>query len=625
MSKELFINDDVWIFDFEVTKYDWLVVLKQAGTNLYVTIHNDNEEMAAFMDRQPLLCGFNVKHYDDFILRAVLLNSPPEEVKEVNDLIVQHGVSGWDIPLLKESGIWFDSFDLMDDCQVGTSLKSIEGHLGMNIQESTVDFNIDHPLTPEELEEMITYCKHDVDATEDLLFLRKDYLMNKIALANIKGIPLRKALRMTNARLTAAFLDATLPAKPRTDERHYLYPTALDLGYIPLPVLEYFDRMHDPAVSDEVLFGTKLETSFGDCAVTLGFGGIHGAIPCYVEEAKPGRSIRNVDVASYYPHQMIINGYCSRNMADPGAYERILKERIEAKKSGDKAKANALKLVLNTAYGATLNGKGEVAYNDLYDPLMARSVCVSGQLQLFELTNHLVIDCPTLKVIQLNTDGLMVSLNDCDLPKWQEIITEWQSRTGFTLEEDLIKKIVQKDVNNYIEIPVSGEPKVKGGALVRGISQAGAFKINNNAVVMAEAIIAYFSDGILPEDYIRADNEVKDYMFICKASHKYAEVYQLQEDGTKIPCQRCNRVYASKDMRNGTLYKVNKLGAVTKEPGIPMHCVIDNRNEIRMDQIDKSWYIRRTWKLIDDFLGKEAPAVNTRKINTLMKQSLAFL
>ena len=47
-------------------------------------------------------------------------------------------------------------------------------------------------------------------------------------------------------------------------------------------------------------------------------------------------------------------------------------------------------------------------YNDLYDPLMGRSVCVTGQLRLLELTNHLVAECPTLKVIQLNTDGIMV-------------------------------------------------------------------------------------------------------------------------------------------------------------------------------------------------------------------------
>ena len=148
-----------------------------------------------------------------------------------------------------------------------------------------------------------------------------------------------------------------------------------------------------------------------------------------------------------------------------------------------------------------LNGRNGVAYNDLYDPLMGRSVCITGQLLLLELSEHLVQECPTLKIIQLNTDGIMVSFDNSDEAKWQEITQEWQDRTGFELEEDFIQKIVQKDVNNYVEVPVGGgKPKVKGGQLVRGIltngnmdftkmglpawdnMSGGAFNINNNAV-----------------------------------------------------------------------------------------------------------------------------------------------
>lgn len=78
---------------------------------------------------------------------------------------------------------------------------------------------------------------------------------------------------------------------------------------------------------------------------------------------------------------------------------------MKAKKAGDKKTANALKLVANTSYGAMLNGKNGISYNDLYDPLMGRSVCITGQLLLLELSMHLVVECPTLKIIQLNTDG----------------------------------------------------------------------------------------------------------------------------------------------------------------------------------------------------------------------------
>lgn len=286
MRRLSFIEDSVYIFDFEVTAHDWLVVLKQVGIEGYhIVIHNDNEELTQFVQGiNPLLCGFNCKHYDDFILRAIMLNFSPEEVKEVNDLIIRDGMNGWDIPMLRDSAVWFDSFDLMDDCQVGTSLKSIEGHLGMDITESSISFDIDHAWTDSELAEMIHYCKADVDATEELFWLRESYLKNKIALAKQKGIPVRKALRMTNAKLTSVYLDAKLPSKPRTDERHYLYPKNLLFEYIPKCVYEFFDRLYDENLSDEDVFGKKLEFYIGDCPVTVGFGGAHACIPNYFWE-----------------------------------------------------------------------------------------------------------------------------------------------------------------------------------------------------------------------------------------------------------------------------------------------------------------------------------------------------
>ena len=80
---------------------------------------------------------------------------------------------------------------------------------------------------------------------------------------------------------------------------------------------------------------------------------------------------------------MTLMGYTSRNIPSPDVYAATIERRVKAKRAGDKATANALKLVLNTTYGAMLN-----KYNALYDPLMGRSVCISGQLFLLELANH---------------------------------------------------------------------------------------------------------------------------------------------------------------------------------------------------------------------------------------------
>lgn len=280
----------IWIYDSEVTAYDWLFVFKNTQNSEYEVMHNDWKAVKKFIEEEePILCGFNNKHYDQFILKSVLAGCTPEEVKSVNDDIISHGINGWDLELPSKCRTRFEQFDLMDDVQTGTSLKSFEAHYGMPITESSISFDIDHEWSDEELEEMVYYCKKDVDATEELFRLRKNYLQTKLDLARVKGIDDIKALGMTNARLTAAYLDAS-PVSYE-DEREYKYPSNLLRYYIPEQMFAFFDRMHDKSIPDEELFTSKLEFKIGDCEVTVGFGGIHGAIPHYREKA--GKDVIN--------------------------------------------------------------------------------------------------------------------------------------------------------------------------------------------------------------------------------------------------------------------------------------------------------------------------------------------
>ena len=316
---------------------------------------------------------------------------------------------------------------------------------------------------------------------------------------------------------------------------------------------------------------------------------------------------------------MTVNGYCSRNIPDPKVYADMMERRMTAKRSGDKPTANALKLVANTTYGAMLN-----QWNDLYDPLMGRSVCISGQLYLLELANHLSFQVPSLRIIQLNTDGIMVSFEDKDYPKVLAITEEWQLRTGFELEEDCISEIVQKDVNNYIEVAIDGSVKIKGGVLVRGVPPAGAFKVNNNATIVAQAIVDYFVKNIPVERTIRECKDILAFQLIAKASSKYAGAVHVV-DRQYVPVQRCNRVYATKENRYGTLFLIERKGGYRKIAGLPDHCIIDNDNHLTMDSVDRDWYIDLAKRYVKDFLGIQPPKKNTRKINSLAKKSLLLL
>ena len=599
-------------YDVECFAYDWLIVFKDRETGTYTCIWNDSEAVRACINDETIYVGFNSKHYDMHMVKGMVLDFSPQELKALNDFIIG-GNQGWEYPPLRDSFFTLNNVDIKDDMQMGLSLKAIEGHLGLSVKESTVPFDIDRPLTEAERAETEFYCKHDVDTTERLIDIRKDYLKNKVQIGRLAGLPDVKAMGMTNAKLTAAMLKAT--KKPHDDERKYTYPENLKREYIPQEVFDFFNKMYDPEISDKELFSGKLEFAIGDCPGVVGYGGIHAAIPNYFFEETEDRVIRNKDVASYYPHLMTLCGYTSRNIPSAQVFENVLDTRMKAKASGDKATANALKLVVNTTYGALLN-----KYNDLFDPLMGRSVCITGQLFLLELAEHCYRDIPGLKVVQLNTDGIMVECDRKDIEKLDEICEEWQKRTGFELETDSVAKIAQKDVNNYVEIQPGGKSKSKGGYLVKGISTVGAFNINNSCCIVATALKEYFTNGTPVEETINGCDDIFQFQIIAKAGAKYREAYHVVGD-TKESVQKVNRVYATADTKYGKLYKVKaEDDSTAKIEMLPEHCIIDNDNELSISDVDRTFYIEMARKRVNDFLGikpeKKPKTRRTKKMAT---------
>lgn len=611
------------VTDVEVFKYDWIVVFLDVSSCTYSVFHNDNSGVHNFMSQPDLLfCGWNNKHYDNHILKAICCGADPALVKQINDFIITQERSGWEHWFLRQNRFWFDSFDLMDDTQVGTSLKHCEAHLNLPIEETEVDFQIDRPLTTKEIESTIHYCKYDVAMTAKLLTIRKGYLEAKLNVGRSIGLPDTKSLYMTNARLTAAALQAT--ATERYDERDYVYPENLDKSLIPPEVLAFFDRMHDKSITDKELFSSKLSIMVDGAEAVIGFGGIHHAQPNYSETATESRVIRNFDVASLYPSLMVYNGYTSRNIPSSEIFENFYHKRLKAKSEGDKHTANTLKLILNTTYGASL-----AKTNPLYDPLMGRSVCITGQLYILELAMRYLRDTKTVKIIQLNTDGIMISISPEEMPIIYRINDEWQESKSLLLEEDRISKIAgQKDVNNYIMVFENGKVKTKGAYVTFGMAPAGAFSINNNHTIVKKAVIDYFTKGIPVEETINGCNDIFEFQIIAKAGGGYKSVYRVPanfelykkvwqkehkgqrftwEDyiGPRSTVQRVNRVYATKLPNMGTLVKVKPDGTVGKIGGLPESVVIDNKNVLTLDSVDKQWYIDLAKKYISDYIGEE--------------------
>lgn len=604
---------NIYIYDIEVFAYDWIVVFRRVDGSHHTVIHNNNYQLKEWfrVHSEDVFGGFNNKHYDDWVVQSMLNGADNETVKAHNDFIIVQHRNGWEFPFIQFQRKLFKSFDLRDDLPKGLSLKAIEGNMYLPIVESSVPFDIDRPLTEDELAETIHYCKNDVDATVALYERRKEYIRSKLTVAKLKGLDPAVALAQTNAKLAAMYLDAK-PAE-RVDGRRYEIPENLDQSIIPREVLDFFNQIRDESIPDEELFEKNLVVTIAGCECVFAWGGVHGAVPNVVMESDPPgrvgrRIIVNYDVASLYPNSMLNFGYVSRSCENPNAFRELVETRLKAKKAKDKDTANALKLVINTTYGAMLN-----AYNPLYDERAGRSVCISNQLSMCELVCRLEQKVPSFEILNFNTDGVMFRVLESEMTTVEPILEEWQKRTRFALERDDVIRLVQKDVNNYLAEEGGGKIKACGdyvkrwqGDNVTDENDIKARLINNDLTIVQIALVERLLHDVPVEKTINECQNIFYFQQIAKFGSSYASAFH-EVDGERVPVQKVNRVYAAKDERFGTVKKVRPNGKVEKIASLPDHCLIDNENRLTVDQIDKQFYIDLANERVNQYLvGKKS-------------------
>ena len=125
----------------EVFAHDWLLVLIRYKDDKEIIFHNSlANDVQQFIDMyNPILIGHNARYYDQYILKAVLSNYTPEEIKDVNDYIINGG-QGFELDFgyVEIPPIW----DTIQDIVPMRSLKEIEANLRLNITETTIPFDL---------------------------------------------------------------------------------------------------------------------------------------------------------------------------------------------------------------------------------------------------------------------------------------------------------------------------------------------------------------------------------------------------------------------------------------------------------------------------------------------------
>lgn len=577
-------------YDFEVFKHDWLVVVLDFYNQEQHVIVNDKQLLENLYDlhKDDIWIGYNNRHYDVWIKRAILAGYNP---KHMNDWIIKKGRSPYEFApeLLKIHCIEYDVADRNDG-----GLKTLEGYMGHNIKETSVSFDLDRKLTDKEIMESVEYCIHDVEETVEVFFKRIDDFNSQLYLLKRYKLPLG-FMSKTKSQVSARILGAE---KAEYDDAFdtCIPDTAVVEKYLEVP--EFYRNMK--SYNDEMPV-----IKVADMDVQYGIGGAHGAVKNYHSKG----FFLNVDVASLYPSLMIRypDACFSRSVNEEGrkSFNEIMQHRLKLKKEGKKKEQAPFKIVINATYGCFKD-----KFNPMYDPRAANNVSIAGQvLVCCDLVEKLEGLC---EIIQINTDGLLLKLDiESDFFTVDDICYEWEKRTGLKLDFDDYGwgELWQKDVNNYLIKAQDGTYKCKGSWLKK------QNPLDNQQSILNDALREYMVNGTPIEDTINNCNELIKFQTIVKASSSFdGLVYGgkrekmkqsfIHVSGNKLN-ERCVRVFATKDPTYGSVWVLN--GTKCEKPKgvvVPERCVIMNEdvtNTTIPEWLDKKWYIDLAKKRLEKF------------------------
>lgn len=516
------------ILDVECYTNYFLVLFKEVGSDkthtfeLYDGCDLDQPALSHLM-RNNLTIGFNSNSYDLYMISAALNGFENERLKRLSDEIITSGKPGWKIASKRDCephknaygrSMW-NHIDIINVAPGQASLKIYGGRLNAQKMQD-LPIEPDAMISPEQREELRTYCLNDLETTELLYKTLSEQMKLRRDMSKQYGIDLRsksdaqiaeavfrkeigdledrqvRPLRKIDMRKKYHYLDPKIITFQRQELKELLlrlteaqFPLA-DTGSIKLP-----DWLRD----------TKIE--IGDSQYQMGIGGLHSCEKKRHVISQGDMILRDADVASYYPSIILQQGLIPENIGKGfvDVYSNIYHTRLAAKASGDKVTAGSLKISLNGSFGK-LGSK----YSALYAPDLLIQTTITGQLALLMLIESL--EAEGISVVSANTDGI-VSYFHKDLErKYDEVCWEWMLQTSYELEFTDYKALYSRDVNSYIAVKPDASVKGKGAFAAPNLMK------NPQFVVINEALYAYLSKGTPLEATINACSDVTKFLMV---------------------------------------------------------------------------------------------------------------
>jgi len=588
-----------FIYDLEIYPNFFLICLKRVTKEeiivFQVSRHKDERPQILEFLRTEVeeMVGFNNLNYDYPLLDYAITHCWKDKgsvfcrklTKKSKELIESQNPNHFGNCKKKQIDLFkihhFDNHAKM------CSLKLLQFNMRMeNIMETPFDF--DSPLGEGQDKDVIEYCKNDVTATSKLYEMTIPEIELRGKLTKMYGMDFtnfnaakigeqiliteivkklgysaiyeyvetahgRKKTVINTPRENIVVKDIlfpyiefkTEPFRKVTEyfKKQVITDTLTAFSRIPFEELEDLKPHYKEIKVAETQ--KNLNVIYKGFQYDFGAGGIHGAIQSGVYEADDTHKIIDIDISSFYPNLAIQNEYYPQHLGKE--FCEIYKSVYEQRKKYAKGTVEnlAYKLALNGAYG-----KSNSMFSPLYDPQYTMTTTINGQLLICMLCEALCEQIEDLTMLQINTDGITVKVHIDEVPKLNRINKEWEELTKLQLEYAYYKKMVIKDVNNYMAIKENGQIKRKGAAFIYEQSPSELeWHKNFSMLVVQKAVEAWFTKGIQPSEFIRKHDNIHDFFKRTKINRDSAlTAIDRDEDGEvniEIALQHITRYYIS--------------------------------------------------------------------------------
>lgn len=569
-------------------------VFEADGVQIYLNVGKVRERANEnLLSGDYVFVGFNNKAYDNFLIEDILQNRPTNYIKLKSDSVIKKRPS---------QIIDFLNLDTKEQMQPGFSLKKFESMSGMMVEESSVPFDYKDEFTIEQILEVCHYNIQDLRATIELYKTRKDYFDGKELLVKEYGTS-KTSINYSNGSTAASYLMGRdkLETFDPEDPEIYGVPTGVKLFLEnALKVSPEISHLKTKAEREKAMRKewTSLVMEAHGMVYTWGFGGLHSA-KGRIETNKRGtkKIVYNVvdetdvqqwDSSSHFPNIMLRD-----NLLGPvtNKFRNLVTERLKNKALGNPL-AGTQKIIINSVYGLL-----RLQSSKLYNPKSAIRVNVSGMVAIYNLANQLDL---VGTVYQVNTDGIAFKpYADVTQETLNIIKQQWEDDFKLQLEVSSFKRLIQRDVNNYIAVKQNDKLKLKGGA----VGQA-------NGVDVTKASKPTIIDHMLVEKLVYGlpfittvqEGKFRDYCFTLKSMKSSTQTGKMVDETGKMFDNEVNRTYATK---NGGKVLKEKVGDLenAKFPDTPEQMSIANYElpkETPAD-LDYSYYIELAEKKLESW------------------------